>query len=94
MNEPIFFRMPLGRMPGPGKKTQPLQGKPGFSQVTSLCVKMPQASPDSPVIKALGDLDAISFRESGSHVMEIGFDSEKSGESKDFRPELPLVIKW
>ena len=94
LSEPIFFRMPLGKMPGPGKETQPLQSKSGFSQVTSVCVKMPQMSPDSPAVKALGHVDAISFKESDSHVMEIGFDGEKRGESKDFRPGLPLVIKW
>ncbi len=94
LNEPLFFRMPLGRMPGPGKKIQPLQNKPGFTTVTSLCVKMPQTSPESPILKTIGDIEAISFKESASHVMEVSFDGEKCGEIKDFRPELPLIVKW
>lgn len=94
LSEPLFFRMPLGRMPGPGKKTQPLQNKSGFTRVTSLCVKMPQTSPESPLLKTIGDIETISFKDADSHVMEIGFDGEKGGKSKDFRPELPLIIKW
>lgn len=94
LNEPLFFRMSLGRMPGPGKKTQPLQNKSGFTQITSLCVKMPQTSSESPIIKIIGDIEAISFKDSDSHVMEIGFDGETCGQSNDFRPELPLIVKW
>lgn len=94
LNEPIFFRMPFGKMPGSKKKTQPFQNNSGFTKVTSLCVKMPQTSPESPIIKTLGDVDTISFKESDSHVMEVGFDGEHRGKSKDFRPELPLIVKW
>ena len=94
LNEPIIFRMPVGGIPHAPKKRQPLQNLSGFNKVTSLCIKMPQTSPASSVLKIIGGLEAVSFGGSENHVMEIGFDGEISGQSADFRPDLPLVLKW
>ncbi len=93
LNEPIIFKMPNGGRPTP-KKNPPLQNLSGFSNVSSLCVKMPQTSSQSSILKSIGSLEKISFKKSENHVMEIGFDGETSGKSKDFLPELPLILKW
>lgn len=91
LNEPIIFKMPDGWRPAPVKNSR---CRSGFNNVSSLCVKMPQASPVSSALKSIGALDMLSFSQSDRHVMEIGFDGENRGRSKDFFPELPLIVKW
>ncbi len=93
LNEPMIFKMPNCGRPTP-KKNPPLQNLSGFNNVSSLCVRMPQTSSQSLIIRSIGNLEIISFKESENHVMEIGFDGETSGKSKDFLPELPLILKW
>ena len=93
LNEPMIIQMPnIGRRT-PDKRSR-LHNISGFNSVSSLCVKMPQTSSPSSVLRSIGTLEKISFKESDHHVMEIGFDGEAMGKSKDFSPELPLVFKW
>ncbi len=94
LNEPIFFRLPIGGKPNSPRKSPPLQNRSGFNKVTSFCIKMPRLSSESSVLKVVKHLETISFEESEKHVMEIGFDGEIMGQSKDFRPQLPLIFKW
>ncbi len=94
LNEPIIFILPIGGRPNSWKKSQPLQNRSGFNKITSLSIKMPKISSGSSTLKALRRLEAISFKESENHVMKIGFDGEIKGQSKDFRPQLPLIFKW
>lgn len=93
LNEPIIFKMPNGGRSSPNKSPI-LQNLSGFINVSSLCVKMPKTSSQSSILRSIGSLEKISFKESHNHVMEIGFDEETSGKVKDFFPELPLIIKW
>ncbi len=93
LNEPIIFKMPNGGRPIP-KKSPRHQNLSGFNNVSSLRVKMPQASSQSPVLRSIESFEKISFTESDYHVMEIGFDGETCGKSKDFFPELPIILKW
>lgn len=39
-------------------------------------------------------LGLLSFIETDERLLELGFDGEVQGQSEDFRPALPLVIKW
>ena len=36
----------------------------------------------------------IAFPAGGEHLMEVGFDGERSGLSADLRPLLPLLLRW
>jgi hypothetical protein len=36
----------------------------------------------------------LSFAPGGDDLAELGFDGETAGHSHDFRPDLPLVVKW
>ncbi|MCP3943121.1 MAG: hypothetical protein GY710_16760 [Desulfobacteraceae bacterium] len=94
INEPIVFKMPVGARSTFPNKDQVLQNPSGFKNISSLCMKMPPIFPRSSTLKNLGRLAKISFEESESHLMEIGFDGENYGKSKVFLPDLPLIIKW
>jgi hypothetical protein len=44
--------------------------------------------------EAAGQTAGIAFQVGDEHLMEIGFDGERSGFSADLRPLLPLLLFW
>jgi len=48
----------------------------------------------SNVIDAVNKADRVSVVESDEHVVEIVVDGHCSGLLKDFRPDIPLIMKW
>ena len=38
--------------------------------------------------------DRLSIAYANQHLMEVTFDENECGLSKDFRPEIPLIIRW
>lgn len=49
---------------------------------------------DSDNIKAVTQMGIVSVLNGDRHLIEIGFDGEKQGQSIDFSPDLPLVFHW
>lgn len=93
LNEPLIFKLPDSGK-ADLKKKQLFQNLSGFNEVSSVQVKMPGIATQSSVVKSIGNSKENLFKESANHVMEIVFDEESGGKSKDFRPGLPLIIKW
>lgn len=52
------------------------------------------ANPLSEVIKVVNSADRVSVVSGEEHLMQITLDDSRQGMSKDFRPELPLVVSW
>lgn len=94
LEEPLLFYINFGGRPDARKPSQPLDHKPGFQEVTAINIRMPGLAQASDTLKSLTKVKDITLTEGKQHVMEIGFDGEKSGKSKDFQPHLPLVFRW
>ena len=94
LEEPLLFYFTFGGHPNARKPSQPLHHPTGFREVTSLNIQLPGLTQASDTLKSLMNIKDITFTAGNQHVMEIGFDGEKSGKSKDFQPHLPLVFKW
>lgn len=92
--EPLLFYIPFGERTDARKPSRPLDHRPGFQEVTAINIRMPGLAQTSDTLKSLMKVKDITFTEGKQHVMEIGFDGEKSGKSKDFQSHLPLVFKW
>ena len=52
------------------------------------------SKPISNVLKTVNSADRLSIKEGKKHLIEITFNNEQRGLSKDFRPDIPLVIHW
>ena len=48
----------------------------------------------SDVLTIVNTADGLSITHANQHLMEITFDEKKCGLTKDFRPEIPLIIHW
>lgn len=52
------------------------------------------AEPMSNVLGIVNAADRLIIEQGDEHLMEVTFDDNKAGLSKDFRPDIPLVVHW
>ncbi|WP_298611455.1 hypothetical protein [uncultured Thiothrix sp.] len=95
LTEPLWFVLPFGIAPvlAPTDKRQPLQHPKGFQQLTKLRITQPTA-PISMTAQQVKRMEGLQIQRGDEHVLELSFDHEQAGLSYDFRPHLPLVIRW
>ena len=48
----------------------------------------------SDVLSVANEADRLSITHGNQHLMEITLDENRHGLSRDFRPEVPLIIHW
>ena len=89
LNEPLCILIPADLPPS---ASEPLSAEP-FTSVSELRLGVPVAQPSS-VLAAIGDIDGVTLELNVPHQMEVVFNDEREGLSKDFRPALPLRIRW
>jgi hypothetical protein len=90
---PLLVYLPFGRRPDSRPGPQPVGHRIGFREITRVLVRGPCLP--SPLAEETATRTAsIAFRADGEHLMEVGFDGERSGLSADLRPLLPLVLRW
>ncbi len=89
VEEPLCICIPV--MP-PATANQPLSPEP-FTNVTELQVSAPVDRP-SMVLETVARCDRVALTLGEPHHMEIVFNAAQTGQSKDLRPDLPLVIWW
>ncbi|MEN8790074.1 MAG: hypothetical protein ABF295_11200 [Flavobacteriaceae bacterium] len=48
----------------------------------------------SKVLSVVNTADRLSIEHGDQHLIEVTFGENKTGLSKDFRPDIPLIIHW
>ena len=89
LEEPLCICMPVMPL---APANQPLSPEP-FTIVTELHVSVPVDRP-STALETVARCDRVALTLGEPHLMEIVFNEAKAGQSKDMRPDLPLVIWW
>ncbi len=89
LEEPLCICMPLNP---PLFKSQSQPESP-LQTVTEVRISVPVVRP-SVALEAIAECEDISLRLNEPHLMEVVFNEEKDGQSKDMTPELPLVVRW
>jgi hypothetical protein len=89
LSEPLCVYMPFIE-PGMSKG---LDDNGKFKIITKVTVYTP-SNPLSDVLDVVNNADRLSVETGEEHLMEITFNERKDGLSHDFRPEIPLVVKW
>lgn len=64
-----------------------------FTEVTELRLHVPVDEPSS-VLEEITQAEGIHIQTGSPHLLEIAFGHEAEGNERDFRPTLPLVIRW
>lgn len=95
LTEPLWFVLPFGTAPSTfsAEKQQPLEHALGFKQLTSVHVTQPIEA-KSIAAQQANQVEGFKIEQGEKHLLELGFDGEQAGLSHDFRPSLPLIIKW
>ena len=89
LEEPLCIYIPFD-LPSPA--IQPKQGEP-YTKITELRVIVQVFRPSS-VLETINQSDRISLQLGEAHRLEVVFNEEKKGRFKDFRPGLPLIMRW
>ena len=64
-----------------------------FKSLSDIKITTP-ANPLSDVIETVNSADRLSVVSGDQHLIEVTLDDNRQGLSKDFRPDLPMVINW
>jgi hypothetical protein len=95
--EPLLFALAFGHRPDSGERSrrQPLEHPVGFRSITRVRFSSPRGGAISPELRAVEqECPWLSFESGGEDLVELGFDEEAGGQSADFRPALPLIVRW
>ena len=89
LEEPLCICIPLGLLP---TKSQSQPENPRET-ITEVRISVPIVRP-SLTLEAIAKCERISLRLNEPHLLELVFNEEQEGQSKDMTPELPLVVRW
>lgn len=94
--EPLVFFIPGSQAPAtlPEERRPPLEHRGRRRRLMGVTVYGPMASRRSPGLDALCDLGAFALRPAAEHHLELEWDGATCGERQDFRPAVPLVLRW
>ena len=93
LGEPELFYFRFARPPGALRAEPTVHALP-LTVLTALTVAVPGASPRSAPLQAAQATGLVSFPSAREHVMTLAFAGRGQGETRDLRPELPLVLAW
>jgi hypothetical protein len=96
LSEPMYFYLSFARRQDKVsvEKRQPMEHKVSLNEASSVKIHVNQHYTLSDVACVLNQVENLSIVNDKEHFIEIEFDNCKSNESKDFRPDLPLVFRW
>jgi len=89
LEEPLCICMPEGLPSGAPQ----VKSEAPFSEVTQITIHVPVDKP-SPVLAAIGRVERVQIQTGSRHLLEIEFGRAAEGKQRDFRPRLPLVVRW
>jgi Glyoxalase-like domain len=94
--EPLLFYMSFGSRSDryPPQRRQPLDHPAGFKEITGIRLTLPGALSLSTALQATAHAGLARFIAGPSHLAEVIFDHEEHGKFEDFRPALPLLLRW
>lgn len=97
VNEPLLFSFDFNRRPDayPTERRQPIDHPASLRNITRVRLTAPPAAVESAELRAVERACPwLSFSPGGDDLAELGFDGETAGHSHDFRPDLPLLMRW
>lgn len=94
IQEPAVFIIPPYKKFNPDRYNHLLNHDNGIKTATSITIITTNTNKWSETVTALNNFDGFEIKRGEEELMTITFDNYKTGTTKDFRPELPLIIKY
>jgi hypothetical protein len=94
--EPVFFVVPpYMSLPAALRQIGPPPQQPsGIRRLTDVRITIPEAETRSEALQVLRENRTLQFEVRDEHLLELEFDGGVQGKALDFRPGLPLVIRY
>jgi len=93
-SEPMWFFIGFLGPANPDKQKEPIHHGIPLQYLTHTRVSQPLTASPSDAWEKVDQLPQFSVFNRDEAVLELEFDHNRSAKSHDFRPELPLIIKW
>jgi len=93
MAEPMLFYSAFGIKPDQCDLSYPLRHETGFNEITSVQFQIPQPGSLSTPLCTVMEMGIVTIK-AGQPLMVLGFDGQIQNQSMDFRPQLPLVLRY
>ncbi len=90
----IFLFVPQAPVTLPSERQPPREHRGERRRLTRVTVCGPETPRLSPGLSMLRDLDVLGLKPAAEHHLELDWDGATSGEFHDFRPIVPLVLRW
>ncbi|MDR1623224.1 MAG: VOC family protein [Synergistaceae bacterium] len=96
ISEPTYFYLFFAaRQDSAGsKKLEPLEHKIPLREVTSATLFVNQKPPISDAAHIINRTTYVKIEPADENLLELNFDNATRCKQKNFRPYLPLIIKW
>lgn len=96
LSEPMYFYLSFATPQDKvaADKREPMKHKVPLKEVTNARIYVNQDIPLSTTAYIINQLHNLSIIKDKEHFIELEFDDGTLNQSKDFRPNLPLLIKW
>ncbi|MEH2067287.1 MAG: VOC family protein [Nostoc sp.] len=96
LSEPLIFISPTTKKPTDYalERRLPLVHQVGLKEITALQVILPGVQNFSAEVKTLIELGLVQFSQGNFYQLQIEFNNAKENNSRDFSPEIPILIKW
>lgn len=96
LDEPMWFYLPFAIPPehSPRPHQQPLIHPCGIKRLTHINLFMPALSEQSQAAKFAQNLPSFNIYKNQTHYLELIFDQQTQKQIHNFRPKLPLIIRY
>lgn len=96
LSEPLYLYLSFAHRQddAPIEKREPMEHKVPLNEVTSVKIHIKQETSLSEAAYIINQTQNISIVAGEEHLIELEFENGLLNQSKDFRPNLPLVFKW
>ncbi len=96
LTEPMWFFLAFARRPDAAEldRREPLEHPLGVRELTGIRIVAPGSDQLSPIAANVIETGLLFITSGQQYLLELVFNGNPGGRQKDFRPELPLVIRW
>lgn len=96
LSEPMYLYLSFAKRQDKSivGRREPMEHKLSLKEVTSIKIYINQEEVLSSAASVLNEFQNIEIIKDKEHLLELEFDKGLSKQSRDFRPNLPLIFKW